>query len=81
MTFFQNWYFSKPKVTMTSLCLTAAPDCCNGQSKGRYGKRERSILVIVVAPKCLFFIEQIHEKGSQEYVCILGPIHIIRYKL
>ena len=26
----------KPKVNMTSLCLTAAPDCPNGQTKGSY---------------------------------------------
>ena len=29
---------SKPKVSMTSLCSTAAPDCLTGHSKGRYGK-------------------------------------------
>ena len=35
---------SKPKVTMTSLCSTADPDYHTSQSKGRYRKRERSIL-------------------------------------
>ena len=30
---------SKPKVRMTSLCSTEAPDCRTGQSKGRYRKR------------------------------------------
>jgi hypothetical protein len=34
----------KPKVSMTSLCLTAAHDCRTGQTKGRY----RRYPVIVV---------------------------------
>ena len=32
---------------MTSLCSTAAPDCCTGQTKGRY--RARPIPVVVIA--------------------------------
>ena len=39
---------SKPKVTMTSLCSTAAFDCHTSQGNGRYRKWERSILVVVV---------------------------------
>ena len=38
----------KPKVSMMSLCSTAAPDCCTGQSKGRYSEQYHSILVVVV---------------------------------
>ena len=38
---------SKPKVSMTSLCSTAAPNC-RGQSKGKYRKQERSILLVLV---------------------------------
>ena len=41
-------FLSKPKVTMTSLCSTAAPDCRTGQSIGRYGKQESSILLVLV---------------------------------
>ena len=40
---------SNPTVSMTPLCSTAAPNCCAGQSKGRYCKRECSISVVVVA--------------------------------
>ena len=39
---------SKPKVSMTSLCLTAALDCHTGQSKGRYREQEHSILLVLV---------------------------------
>ena len=38
----------KPKVSMTSLCSTAAPNCHTGQSKGRYCMCARSILLILV---------------------------------
>ena len=39
---------SKPKVSMTPLCLTAAPKCRTSQSKGRNSKWECSILDVVV---------------------------------
>ena len=42
---------SKPKVSMTSSCLAAAPDCRTGQSKGKYPKQECSILLLLVAVK------------------------------
>ena len=42
-------YLVNPKVSMTTLCSTAAPDCGTNQSKGRYRKQERSILVVVLA--------------------------------
>ena len=32
----------KHKVSVTSLCSTAAPDCSTGQSQGRYGARVQS---------------------------------------
>ena len=40
--------YSKPKVSMTSLCLTAAPDCGNCQSRCRYREWEHSIPIVVV---------------------------------
>ena len=40
----------KPKVSMTLLCSTAAPDCRTCQSKGRYCVRARSIPVVAVWP-------------------------------
>ena len=44
---------NKPKVSMMSLCSTAAPDCHTGQSKGRYHKRECSVPVVVINVACL----------------------------
>ena len=37
----------KPKYSITALGLRAAPDCCTGQSKGRYHVSPRSVTVFV----------------------------------
>ena len=39
---------TKSKVSMMSLCSTAAHDCPTGLSKGRYCDQERSILLVLV---------------------------------
>ena len=41
------------RVSMTSLCSTAAPDCCTSQSKGKY--HAASIPVVVVGNNQSFF--------------------------
>ena len=43
-----GFLLSKPKVNMTSLCSTAAPDCHTGQSNGRYLACACSTPVVVV---------------------------------
>ena len=44
-------------VSMTSLCLTAAPDCRTGQSRGRYHARAASFPVVVVGWDYHAFLE------------------------
>ena len=57
----------KPKYSMTTLGSRAAPDCCTGQSKGRYCGRahvqsQSLSLVTVICPGyyCITFLETPH---------------------
>ena len=72
---------NKPKVSMMSLCSTAAPDCHTGQSKGRYHKRECSVPVIVINVACLNCLKAPKLKSPYlSYICILQLCAWVYYR-